>query len=360
MQFRILIQTSDHIDDARQAAKQLAIRCGFSELATDQLDIAVARSSACLIAQTGDYGELLVRPLREEVTGLAAPRIEVIVIPRGTNHTIEDLQALSTTADEFDWYLTSNGVGIARMALSSSERFTASANPAVTLGAICAPPPTDDIMRCQPWHIESWLPGSMSVTVVHGLGYGADALQLTTEVHRAANAYMRAPPGIAANHARSAMNIPDDGSLALAVANIDTEAGWIRLAGMSSMVATVVTPTATQRPFSRPHASPDDIMTAELEWPDGALLILHCGNVNPDWQLDDYPGLAASHPAMIAAVLYRDFATEHGDATVLACRRTSECESLVLANASVSASVGASANASTGNTQPDAPCIEET
>lgn len=356
MQFHFRIQTRSHIDDARQAAKQLAIRCGFSELATDQLDGAVAGAAACLIAQTGDYGELLVRPLREEVTGLAAPRIEVIVIPRGANHTAEDLQALSATADEFDWYRTPNGAGVARMALSSSERFSASAHPVVTLGAICAPPPTDDIMRCQPWHIESWLPGSMSVTVVHGLGYGADALQLTAEIHRAANAYMRAPPGIAANHARNAMNIPDDSNLVLAVANIDTEAGRIRLTGMASMVATVVTPTAMQRPFSRPDDSPDDIMTAELEWPAGALLILHCGDVNPDWQLDDYPGLAASHPAMIAAVLYRDFATERGSATVLACRRTSECESLVLENASVSAS----ANALTGNTQPDVRCVAET
>ena len=50
----------------------------------------------------------------------------------------------------------------------------------------------------------------------------------------------------------------------------------------------------------------------------GQLLILFSGGLQSRWNLDDYPGLRHRHPALIAAVLHRDFRRGRDDVTVLA------------------------------------------
>jgi len=40
------------------------------------------------------------------------------------------------------------------------------------------------------------------------------------------------------------------------------------------------------------------------------------------WSIDDYPGLAARHPALIAAALYRDHDRGRDDVSVVVMRNT--------------------------------------
>lgn len=49
-----------------------------------------------------------------------------------------------------------------------------------------------------------------------------------------------------------------------------------------------------------------------------ALLILHTDGVRERWNLDEYPGLVTRHPALIAALLHRDFCRPTDDGTLLA------------------------------------------
>ncbi len=60
----------------------------------------------------------------------------------------------------------------------------------------------------------------------------------------------------------------------------------------------------------------------EFEYPlaPGGLFVLHSDGLGTGWKLDDYPGLAAAHPAVVAAVLYRDFGRGRDDATVAVAR----------------------------------------
>ena len=55
-------------------------------------------------------------------------------------------------------------------------------------------------------------------------------------------------------------------------------------------------------------------------WSSEALLIMHSDGIRTRWDLDKYPGLAQLSPALIAAVLYRDFNRRNDDVTVLVCR----------------------------------------
>ncbi len=54
----------------------------------------------------------------------------------------------------------------------------------------------------------------------------------------------------------------------------------------------------------------------------GLVVILHSDGIGTSWSLDRYPGLAARHPALIAAILYRDGTRGRDDATVLVLRRS--------------------------------------
>jgi hypothetical protein len=53
-----------------------------------------------------------------------------------------------------------------------------------------------------------------------------------------------------------------------------------------------------------------------------SLIVMHSDGLSARWSLSAYPGLCRRHPAVIAAVLYRDFARPRDDATVIvACHR---------------------------------------
>jgi hypothetical protein len=47
------------------------------------------------------------------------------------------------------------------------------------------------------------------------------------------------------------------------------------------------------------------------------LLVLHSDGVRDRWRLQDYPGLRLRHPALIAAILHRDFGRDSDDGTIL-------------------------------------------
>jgi hypothetical protein len=53
---------------------------------------------------------------------------------------------------------------------------------------------------------------------------------------------------------------------------------------------------------------------------EGDLLLMHSDGLTSRWKLADYPGLSHRVPALIAAVLYRDFKRGRDDATVLVAR----------------------------------------
>jgi hypothetical protein len=49
--------------------------------------------------------------------------------------------------------------------------------------------------------------------------------------------------------------------------------------------------------------------------------VLHSDGVQTQWSLDDYPGLSARAPAIVAGILMRDFIRRRDDALVLVARR---------------------------------------
>jgi hypothetical protein len=55
-------------------------------------------------------------------------------------------------------------------------------------------------------------------------------------------------------------------------------------------------------------------------WEAGSLLIMHSDGLGTRWHVEQYPGLASRHPALMAGVLFRDFCRRRDDATILVTR----------------------------------------
>jgi hypothetical protein len=52
------------------------------------------------------------------------------------------------------------------------------------------------------------------------------------------------------------------------------------------------------------------------------VLLMYSDGLATHWSLDQQPGLAARHPALLAGVLYRDHWRRRDDVTVVAVRRS--------------------------------------
>jgi hypothetical protein len=61
----------------------------------------------------------------------------------------------------------------------------------------------------------------------------------------------------------------------------------------------------------------------DYDYPAEALVVMHSDGLSARWQLSAHPGLHLRHAAVIAGVLFRDFARKHDDATVLVARHRS-------------------------------------
>ncbi len=108
---------------------------------------------------------------------------------------------------------------------------------------------------------------------------------------------------------------------ALAVARIDRGERIVRFVGVGNIGAALVSGGHTKRMVSHNgtvgHVAP---RIREFTYPfaDPALLVMHSDGISARWELSDYPGLATSHAAAVAGVLFRDYRRSSDDALVVA------------------------------------------
>jgi hypothetical protein len=107
---------------------------------------------------------------------------------------------------------------------------------------------------------------------------------------------------------------------AVASAQIDRTQQTVCFAGIGNISGVVVTDRQTRSMVSYNgtvgHMRPK-VAEFVYPWSQQSLLILHSDGLAAQWNLNHYPGLGARHPALIAAVLYRDFKRTRDDITVI-------------------------------------------
>lgn len=315
------VDEASQLGHARRVAQRLAEGAGLDETAAGRLALVVMELGTNLLKHAGS-GLLYLRA----VPGLDCQGVEVLAVDRGPGFELgrclvdgystrgtqgTGLGALQRLADVFDAYADARGAAIlARVYPRGAARD-------LPLGIVQQP--IDGETACgDAWHLVLQR-GRLGVLVIDGLGHGSEAERAALA---GAAAYAGAPfdpPAPLFGELNRAMTATRGG--AVAVAQYDAGTGCLTFAGIGNIGATLLGPGKPRGLASLPGIVGNQfrkVQSFAYEDVAGQLLILFSDGLQSRWNLDDYPGLRHRHPALIAAVLHRDFRRGRDDVTVLA------------------------------------------
>jgi hypothetical protein len=153
------------------------------------------------------------------------------------------------------------------------------------------------------------------------------AERVATEALRVFNTVAILPPVELVNALHGPLRSTRGASLALS--HFDLDSAQIRFVGVGNISGTVLSEGKSRSMVSHNGTVGHELLRVQefvYPWPPRATVILHSDGLQTRWRIEDYPGLLARHPSVIAAVLYRDWRRGHDDATVVVVRRNTPRE----------------------------------
>jgi anti-sigma regulatory factor (Ser/Thr protein kinase) len=327
---RLPINDASYVAGARREVEGQARTIGIGR---DDIGRAalIATELATNLVRHGGGGQLLVRQLSTAtVAGL-----ELIAIDRGpgmrdVRESLRDgmstggtsgtgLGAIRRQADEFD-IISAAGHGTAVLARVWPAR-TPAVEIGVQVGAVCVAKPEEQICG-DAWAV---LPGKANpvALVADGLGHGPLASQASQEARRLFMRGGSASPVAAVQRIHAGLGATR--GAAVAVVSLELTANRAVFSGIGNIAGLVTAGGRTRRFVSMNGiAGHSAERFQEFVYPcegPGLVLVMHSDGLSTNWSFDRYTGLMARHPALIAAVLYRDAGRRRDDATVLVLKR---------------------------------------
>lgn len=315
---------------ARRAGQKLADTLGFAEVQAGRLAIVITEAATNILKHAGE-GTLYIMQTQSSV---ATPGIDVVAVDNGPG--IADLSlslrdgvstagtagtglgALHRQADDFDVWTAPGRGAVFFMRLWSSP---APPEPCgMEIGALVVPLAGEEEAG-DGWAVSCNLDGA-TLLGVDGLGHGPEA-------HKAAVAAIGAlalrPEGTPSDTMQATHEaLRSTRGAALSTARIDYASDELRFAGIGN-VSGLVYDGETRRALVSHNgivgANMRKVQEFTVACPRGALCILHSDGLQTQWDLSAYPGLYARVPAIIAAILMRDFSRGRDDSMVLVARR---------------------------------------
>lgn len=313
----VLLEDPTQVGEARRTAQRLAEQLGFSTNDCGRVAL-VATELASNILKHARQGYLHLRAL-PELGGL-----ELLGIDRGPGFDLYDCLP--------DGYSTRGTQGIGLGAVKrQSDVFDVYSDPrgSVVLARFYHPKRVDcpvgisqhslhDDPACgDTWQL-SLRSHAISALVVDGLGHGPEAERAARAGCQAFLEQPFADPTRVLEDMHSAMNGTRGG--AAAIAQYDDRQGTLRFAGIGNIGACLVDPTRSRGMASHPGIVGVQFRRAQVfDYADarGQLLVMYSDGLQSRWNLMNYPGLVHRHPAIVAAVLHRDYSRGRDDVTVL-------------------------------------------
>ena len=323
----IAVTDASQVGEARRHATRLAEAAGLSETQKGEAAI-VATELANNLAKYGKAGKLLLQPLAFGGT----PGLELLAIDSGpgmadVQQCMRDgfstggtpgtgLGAVRRIAADFDLFSTPGSGTVVMARIAGKRRPSSQPKPAFCWSAISAPAPNETVCG-DTWSVLE-RGDELRIMIADGLGHGpqaAEASQLAARVFEggdfaSTDAYIesahRAMSGT--RGAAIAAGTASASKRSLAYAGVGNIAGTLRSASESRGL---LSHNGTVGHLMRKAQQMD------YPWPDRALLIMHSDGLQTRWDLANYPGLIVRHPAIVAAVLYRDFVRGRDDVTVV-------------------------------------------
>ncbi|MEI6335695.1 MAG: SpoIIE family protein phosphatase [Methylococcaceae bacterium] len=322
----IRVETLSHIGEAQRQVIALARDLGFGDLRTDQASLIVTEFATHLVQGTaGTGGDLVLRPLEEAGgTGLdilafdCGPGIVNISERLRDGNSSTGLGAICRLSSEFDIFF-SPGDGEAvfcRLWKNWPSEPALPPTSALVVGGVCLP--VSGEQACG----DAW---SMKVDgdstffmLADGLGHGPDAAEAANQ---AVAIFTEQSPYHPAELLRL-IHAGLRGTRGAAVLVVEVAPGndIIRYAGLGNITGLILGGGASRHLGSHNGTAGVEariIQEYSCPWTEKGLLVLHSDGVATGWSLDDYPGLAQKHPALIAGVLFRDHQRLSDDSTVV-------------------------------------------
>ncbi|WEL57712.1 ATP-binding protein [Pseudomonas kermanshahensis] len=308
------------VGHARRVVQKLAEQQGFDAADAGRAAL-VATELASNVLKHAARGELHLRVLAHG----GQPGIELLTVDRGHGFDLANclidgystggtqgigLGAVSRLAQVFDVHTDAHGaVVLARVYKAGTPKD-------IRLG-VSQHSLHDDPACGDTWHVALG-EQRVSALLIDGLGHGEEAERAAKA---GAQAFAQSPfsaPQYLLGELHQAMNGTRGG--AVAIAQYEGARDSIAFIGIGNIGATLV---GGERP--RGLASHPGIVGGQYRKGQvfdyahvrGNLLIMFSDGLQSRWNLQAYPGLVLRHPAVIAAVLHRDFCRGRDDVTVL-------------------------------------------
>jgi Stage II sporulation protein E (SpoIIE) len=159
------------------------------------------------------------------------------------------------------------------------------------------------------------------VLLVDGIGHGWEAAEAAQEATTTFRKYADRAPGEILLSIHDALK-KTRGAVA-AIAEIRANEGTLTYAGVGNISAVVQSGNGSRSLVSHNGTlgmATSRIQEFKVDWPADAVLVLHSDGLHSRWDLSSYAGLIVRHPAVIGAVLLRDFRRQRDDASVVVVR----------------------------------------
>jgi anti-sigma regulatory factor (Ser/Thr protein kinase) len=324
------VRDSSQPASARYAAQEHAERAGFDEQDVHRAGLVATELATNLVKHANGGGELLFHV----VTAGAAGEIEIVALDKGPgladiSAALRDgystagspgtgLGAARRLSDEFE--VQSSGKGTAIWVRLRAKRAAASAV-ALPIAGVSVAMPGEPVCG-DAWAVRR-RNGSSQTLIADGLGHGLHASEAAAAASSAFVAGDDAPSGPMLERLHAALRATR--GAAAAVLTVDASIRTAMFAGVGNIGAAIVSQGTIRHAVSHNGTLGHEarqIRGYQYPWPAGAVFVMHSDGLLSHWQLSDYPGLIQRHPALIAAVLYRDYARGRDDVTVVVGRES--------------------------------------
>jgi anti-sigma regulatory factor (Ser/Thr protein kinase) len=306
----------------------MAERQGFGEVDSGRVAL-VATELATNILKHGKGGEILAGAFGEGADG----GIELIALDKGpgianVGASLADGYSTAGTAgkglgavvrqshfvDVASW----PGLGTAVLARLKRGQPPEGSDDTSAVGAVSVPQLGQDVCG------DSWSmsigPEEATVMVADGLGHGPEAAEAAVEAVRLFHRFNghRAPALLEYIHG----GLRATRGAAVSIARFQPATGKIVYSGIGNVAGVIASNGELKRMVSMPGTAGHNARKIQgFEYPFASgLVILYSDGIASSWTLERYPNLAARHPTLIAAVLYRDLTRHRDDATVLVAK----------------------------------------
>ncbi|TCS35183.1 anti-sigma regulatory factor (Ser/Thr protein kinase) [Paucimonas lemoignei] len=331
-QISLRVDDPSQIATARRAASDLAHKIGFDETYIGKAALLVTEAATNLLKHANG-GEILMRDLSRGMQSLGASGIEILVIDKGPgiaslHQSMADgvstagtsgtgLGAMQRIASTFDIFTAPNKGTVICMRLWPANH--AAAGAPVDIGVVCIPMPGEEACG-DAWAVAADKAGC-SVMVADGLGHGPLAAAASEPAVAMLATHSQYSPAQLLEATHGALR--GTRGAAVAAGRLAYATSTFHFAGVGNIATMVLQAQGRKQLMSHNGIVGGNMRKTQefsVAWQDHDLLIMHSDGLSTQWSVDGYPGLLVADPAIIAAVLYRDYWRRRDDVTVLVMR----------------------------------------